>query len=50
MGSELPDPMFYMSFLPITAIPDLDITDLGMVDCVALKIVDPIIQIMPLKG
>ncbi|MDK1716071.1 adenine deaminase C-terminal domain-containing protein [Dellaglioa algida] len=50
MGSELPDPMFYMSFLPITAIPDLAITDLGMVDCVALKIVDPIIQIMPLKG
>ncbi|WP_409021752.1 adenine deaminase C-terminal domain-containing protein [Dellaglioa sp. P0083] len=50
MGSDLPDPIFYMSFLPITAIPYLAITDLGMVDCVALEIVDPIIKISSLKG
>lgn len=50
MGSDLSDPIFYMSFLPITAIPDLAITDLGMVDCVALEIIDPIIKISSLKG
>ncbi|APX72397.1 amidohydrolase family protein [Companilactobacillus allii] len=44
LGSMVDDPMFYMTFLPITAIPDLAITDLGPTDCIALKIFDPILN------
>ena len=32
LGSDLPNPMMYMFFLPITAIPDYAITDVGPVD------------------
>lgn len=46
LGSSVPDPMFYMSFLPITAIPDLAITDVGNVDCVTLEIFDPITELI----
>ncbi|AUX10969.1 adenine deaminase [Latilactobacillus sakei] len=45
IGSEVVDPMFYMTFLPITAIPDLAITDLGNVDCNELRLFDPILTI-----
>ncbi|MDO4473829.1 MAG: adenine deaminase C-terminal domain-containing protein [Eubacteriales bacterium] len=45
LGSELPDPMMYMFFLPITAIPDYAITDVGPVDYVNLKIFDPILNL-----
>ncbi|MDO1605332.1 adenine deaminase C-terminal domain-containing protein [Lactobacillus sp. YT155] len=44
LGSNLPDPMFYMSFLSVTAIPDIAITDVGLTDCIELKILDPIIS------
>ncbi|WP_062105526.1 adenine deaminase [Bacillus niameyensis] len=47
LGGSVPDPMFYMSFLPITAIPDLAITDVGNVDCVTLEIFDPITELIP---
>ena len=42
LGSDLPNPMMYMFFFPITAIPDYAITDVGPVDYVNLKIFDPI--------
>lgn len=45
IGSQVVDPMFYMTFLPITAIPDLAITDLGNVDCNQLTLFDPILAI-----
>ncbi|MCI8293866.1 MAG: adenine deaminase [Hespellia sp.] len=45
LGSDLPDPMMYMFFLPITAIPDYAITDVGPVDYVNLKIFDPILKL-----
>ena len=45
IGSQVVDPMFYMTFLPITAIPDLAITDLGNVDCNQLTLFDPILEI-----
>lgn len=44
IGSQLPDPIFYLSFLPITAIPDLAITDGGNVDYTQLKYFDPILH------
>lgn len=44
LGSKVADPMFYMTFLPITAIPDLAITDLGPTDCIGLKLFDPILS------
>ncbi|RWZ42913.1 adenine deaminase [Levilactobacillus brevis] len=45
LGSKLPDPLFYLSFLPITAIPDLAITDMGNVDCIKLELFDPILKL-----
>ncbi|MER7205492.1 MULTISPECIES: adenine deaminase C-terminal domain-containing protein [Streptosporangium] len=44
LGCALPSPMMYLFFLSITAIPDYAITDLGLVDCVELKVVDPILS------
>ena len=46
LGSDLPDPMMYMFFLPITAIPDYAITDAGPVDYVALTTFDPILEVV----
>ncbi|WEV71898.1 adenine deaminase C-terminal domain-containing protein [Bifidobacterium sp. ESL0790] len=45
LGSQLPDPLFYLSFLPITSIPDLAITDGGNVDYTKLRYFDPIVKI-----
>jgi len=45
LGCMLPDPLMYMFFLPITAIPDYAITDVGPVDCLALTTYDPIIEL-----
>ncbi len=45
LGCELKEPLMYMFFLPITAIPDYAITDLGVVDCIALEIISPIISL-----
>lgn len=45
LGSQLPDPLFYLSFLPITSIPDLALTDVGNVDYPNLKYFDPIISL-----
>ena len=45
IGSKLPDPIFYLSFLPITAIPDLAITDGGNVDYTKLRYFDPILSL-----
>ena len=42
LGCDVPWPLMYMFVLSITAIPDYAMTDLGVVDCVALEIVDPV--------
>ena len=46
LGCELPEPLMYMFFLPITAIPDYAITDVGPVDCITLKTFNPILEMM----
>lgn len=46
IGSDLPNPMMYMFFLPITAIPDYAITDVGPVDYVNLTTFDPILELI----
>lgn len=43
LGSELPSPFGQLLFLSITAIPDWAMTDLGLVDCIDFKIVDPVL-------
>ncbi len=45
LGCNLPEPLMYMFFLPITAIPDYAITDIGPVDCVKLTTFDPILAL-----
>ena len=42
LGCTLPWPFMYMFVLQITAIPDFAITDLGLIDCVNLEVVDPL--------
>ena len=42
LDCNVPWPFMYMFVLSITAIPDLAMTDLGVVDCVALEIVEPV--------
>lgn len=42
LGCTLPWPFMYMFVLQITAIPDFAITDLGVIDCVNLKVVNPL--------
>ena len=44
LGCMLPEPLMYMFFLPITAIPDYAITDVGPTDCIALTTFDPILE------
>ncbi|MEK1867517.1 MAG: adenine deaminase C-terminal domain-containing protein, partial [Ensifer adhaerens] len=41
IGCTLPWPFMYMFVLQITAIPEYAITDLGVVDCVGLKVISP---------
>lgn len=45
IGSDLPNPMMYMFFLPITAIPDYALTDAGPVDYCALTTYDPVLEL-----
>lgn len=45
LGSKLEEPLMYMFFLPITAIPDYAITDVGPVDCINLTTFDPILKL-----
>mgnify|MGYP001770756831 FL=1 len=45
LGSKLTSAVSTMSFLPITAIPDYALTDKGLVDCVNLKIISPILEV-----
>jgi len=42
LGCTLPWPFMYMFVLQITAIPHFAITDLGLIDCVNLEVVDPL--------
>ncbi|MDR1774283.1 MAG: amidohydrolase family protein [Clostridioides sp.] len=45
LGCDLPEPLMYMFFLPITAIPDYAITDVGAVDCITLETFNPILEL-----
>lgn len=45
LGCNLLEPLMYMSFLPITAIPDYAITDIGPVDVRAMDIFDPLLKL-----
>lgn len=46
LGCDLPEPLMYMFFLPITSIPDYAITDVGPVDVQALDTFDPILELV----
>lgn len=44
LGCDLPDPLFYMCCLQITAIPDYAITDLGVIDFHEQAVVNPVFK------
>jgi adenine deaminase len=48
LGCRLPSAFMYMIFLSVTAIPDYAITDRGLVDCVRLEVIDPVLE--PVSG
>ena len=43
LGCELPSAFGYLMFLEITSIPDYAITDLGLVECRELAVLDPVL-------
>ena len=43
LGCTLASPFMYMIFLSVTAIPDYAMTDLGLIDCVNLRVVSPVL-------
>lgn len=43
LGCDVPWPFMYMFVLSITAIPDYAMTDLGVIDCVNLTVIDPVV-------
>lgn len=44
LGCDLPDPLFYMCCLQITAIPDYAITDLGVIDFHEQAVMNPVFK------
>jgi adenine deaminase len=44
LGCKLPSPFMYMIFLSVTAIPDYAMTDLGLIDCVSLRVISPVLE------
>lgn len=42
LGCRFKSPFMYMIFLSITAIPDYALTDQGLVDCVKLRVISPV--------
>ncbi|MGO8955759.1 MAG: adenine deaminase [Streptosporangiaceae bacterium] len=47
LGCRLASPFMYLIFLSITAIPDYAITDLGLIDCVTLEAMSPLLEQTP---
>jgi adenine deaminase len=47
LGCQFPSPFMYMIFLSVTAIPDYAMTDLGLIDCVSLNVIDPVLGPRP---
>jgi adenine deaminase len=43
IGCRLKSPFMYMIFLSVTAIPDYAITDRGVIDCVRLEVINPVL-------
>jgi adenine deaminase len=43
LGCAFASPFMYMIFLSVTAIPDFAMTDLGLIDCVNLRVINPIL-------
>jgi len=43
LGCPFASPFMYMMFLSVTAIPDYAMTDLGLIDCVNLRVVSPVL-------
>jgi len=44
LGCRLPSPFMYLIFLSVTAIPDYAMTERGVIDCVKLEVVDPVLH------
>ncbi|MGH4036787.1 MAG: adenine deaminase C-terminal domain-containing protein [Sphaerochaeta sp.] len=45
LGCDLPEPLMYMFFLPITCLPDYALTDIGPIDTKTLDVFDPILEL-----
>ena len=45
LGCDLPEPLMYMFFLPITCLPDFALTDVGPIDTKNLCVFNPIVAL-----
>ena len=45
LGCDLPEPLMYMFFLPITCLPDYALTDIGPIDTQKMDVFDPILEL-----
>jgi adenine deaminase len=46
LGCTFASPFMYMIFLSVTAIPDYAMTDLGLIDCVNLRVISPVLGLV----
>jgi adenine deaminase len=46
MGSLIPIPFMFLSFICLAAIPHFAVTDHGFIDVMAQKIIDPVIELL----
>jgi len=46
MGTEIPNPFMFLSFICLAAIPEYAITDHGFIDVKSQKIIDPVLELI----
>ncbi len=46
MGTEIPIPFMFLSFICLAAIPDYAVTDFGFIDVLQQKIINPILEVV----
>lgn len=44
LGGSLPAPFMTISFIGLPTVPDLGLTDLGLIDVLAHKLIDPFVK------
>jgi adenine deaminase len=46
LGCEIPIPFMFLSFISLAAIPEYAVTDVGFIDVLNQKVLDPVIEVI----